>query len=355
MTENQIIYKIIESYIMQEDLNYELLEFYAKSLNKAGKEQEAENIYNLIGTNKTKVTTSNSKKDFDLKILKYYKEIEPEILNEFVNYFEEEETDNLILGLKKNMKQRIKPMKILIEGRAGTGKTTFVQYLALKINSIVFKVSASNLVSSYLGDTQKNIDFLLEDIKKTKGQAIIIIDEIDSIIGNRENGTNDEYKRMIGSLNLMLDEIPNGATIFGITNKINQIDSAIIRRFNMKIELNTVSINNFMQVLERKLNANKKEVDLKLIEKILSNSILNQEQIENEILTLSLANDLADNFLFFNKNIYLGLEKAIGGNISENSMYEKGFNFAEIAKIVNKDQRTVKKIIESDGQLNGTI
>ncbi|ARU92015.1 hypothetical protein SCLARK_001502 [Spiroplasma clarkii] len=53
------------------------------------------------------------------------------------------------------MRERLRPIKILVEGRPGTGKTTFVQYLSLKLKTNTFSVMASSLVSSFLGDTQK--------------------------------------------------------------------------------------------------------------------------------------------------------------------------------------------------------
>ncbi len=89
----------------------------------------------------------------------------------------------------------------------------------------------------------------MKDIQKINSQGIILIDEIDSFLGNRSNTLNDEYKRMIGSFNIMMDSIPIGTStsIIAITNYTDYIDEAIIRRFNVHIELNNVERTNFIK------------------------------------------------------------------------------------------------------------
>nr|WP_146638086.1 ATP-binding protein [Spiroplasma clarkii] len=195
----------------------------------------------------------------------------------------------------------------------------------------------------FFGGHSKNIDYLLSDIKATNGHSIIIIDEFDSIVGNRENSTNDEYKRMIGTFNLMLDDIPNGAIVFAITNKVDQLDSAILRRFNLTIRLDTVKIEHFINLLRKKCELNNIDIDVKLIEKIFKSSNLSKDEIEGNFLTLSLVDSLVDNNIFFNKNIYQCLFEKINSEISAIQLYDNGFNYSEIGKIIDKDQRTVKK------------
>jgi SpoVK/Ycf46/Vps4 family AAA+-type ATPase len=138
----------------------------------------------------------------DLKILEHF----PFKMNElYKNPFPN--SNSIIKFLIKNSVTPERNLNMFISGRPGTGKTTYVRYLSKKSGLPIYQVKASNLVSSFIGDTQRNIDLLLKDINKVGSKGIVLIDELDSIFGNRKSTINDEYKRIIGSFNLMLDSL----------------------------------------------------------------------------------------------------------------------------------------------------
>lgn len=77
---------------------------------------------------------------------------------------------------------KIGVINILITGHPGTGKTSFVNDIAKSLD----------LISHKLGETQKNLQKLLIDIRKNYINSIFIIDEFDSLIGSRKREINDE-------------------------------------------------------------------------------------------------------------------------------------------------------------------
>lgn len=68
---------------------------------------------------------------------------------------------------------------------------------------------------------------------------------------------------------MMMDSLPYGIIFFGITNRINLIDEAILRRFNARTELADVSVETFSKALSEKAKFENIELDTKLINKIL--------------------------------------------------------------------------------------
>jgi len=356
---NENIYEsILKEWVLENKVDVNVISELRKqafSLEKEGKNADAKKIFNFISFNNQRISLAeinDEKKDikFDsLKILRLYSNVYD--YEDYKPPFPSEELDNF-LNILMNAKKYPRSINIFISGRPGTGKSTFVKFLSSQLNKPILSLRASNLISSYLGDTQRNIDFLFEDILNVGDNGIILIDELDSILGSRNNEINDEYKRMIGSFNMLFDDIPRGTIIIGITNNPSSIDKAILRRFNIKLELDLIDLEDFISLFSSKSREFDLEFNAKLAKKIISELTPDNENPES-LITYSWINEIIDERVFFKRNLYKNLAFRVDEKLKEkndtdmaNYLYAKNFNVADISKILDLDNRTIKKKVD---------
>ncbi|WP_338974149.1 ATP-binding protein [Spiroplasma endosymbiont of Tricholauxania praeusta] len=291
----KVIVDIIEAAVnLNRATVIELVKKFAIELKNEGKTKDADYITSIIGN--TSTISINSINDEYLVVKK--EELSNKIIWE--NY---EPLQKMIYFLgDHNKTSKIGAVKILITGRPGTGKTSFVSDIAKSLDKKLFSISAPNLTSHKLGETQKNLQKLLIDIRKNYINSIFIIDEFDSLIGSRNREINDEYQRMIGTFNMILDSLPKGTILFAISNQVNSIDSATLRRFNVNIKMNNISLEifekelfslailnniNFEKEICRKiLTYKKEEIDYSLVERIITESIIYDYSVEKSIVKI---------------------------------------------------------------------
>lgn len=148
---------------------------------------------------------------------------------------------------------------ILLYGPPNTGKTTLVYSLfkelkGLKNNINLHYVDFSTVMTSEYGGTSKNVVAIFDDLRikySIDKPVILLIDELDQFCMTRDKSNeHDASRRAMSSLMLELDKlhpsIHRGIIVVAISNVQSKLDSAIIRRFNLKLSINqTLEYNEF--------------------------------------------------------------------------------------------------------------
>lgn len=129
---------------------------------------------------------------------------------------------------------------ILFHGPPGTGKTHLAECLAGELGVNYASVAAGDIVTEYTGDAS-NIQQLFAEARSNQ-PALVFIDEIDSLAGDRSAIDQSEGKREV--VTQLLDELSDlneddDVVIIGATNAVDEVDDAMLRpgRFDAKIEV----------------------------------------------------------------------------------------------------------------------
>lgn len=133
---------------------------------------------------------------------------------------------------------KVRPWKgILLYGPPGTGKSYLAKACATEASGTFFSVSSSDLVSKFMGESERLVRSLFEMARKSL-PAIIFIDEIDSLCGSRSEGENDATRRIKTEFLVQMQGVghnEDGLLVLGATNIPWELDPAIRRRFERRV------------------------------------------------------------------------------------------------------------------------
>jgi hypothetical protein len=128
-----------------------------------------------------------------------------------------------------------KGLGALFSGPPGTGKTMAAEVIANDLGLELYKIDLSQVVSKYIGETEKNMDRLFSEARA--GNVILFFDEADALFGKRTavQDAHDRYANIEISYLLQKMEEHEGISILA-TNLRQNLDVAFTRRLNFIVE-----------------------------------------------------------------------------------------------------------------------
>jgi SpoVK/Ycf46/Vps4 family AAA+-type ATPase len=126
-------------------------------------------------------------------------------------------------------------LNALFSGPPGTGKTMAAEVIARELHLDLYKIDLSQIVSKYIGETEKNLDRIFREAQTSS--SILFFDEADALFGKRSEVTDahDRYANIeVGYLLQKMEEY-DGIAILA-TNLRQNMDDAFLRRLHVHLE-----------------------------------------------------------------------------------------------------------------------
>jgi SpoVK/Ycf46/Vps4 family AAA+-type ATPase len=126
--------------------------------------------------------------------------------------------------------------RLLFAGPPGNGKTSLAEALAFELMYPLVVVRYETLIGSYLGETASRLKHLL-DYARTQ-RCVLFFDEFETL-GKERGDTHEtgEIKRVVSSLLLQIDDLPDYVVVVAASNHPELLDRAVWRRFQVRVEL----------------------------------------------------------------------------------------------------------------------
>jgi ATP-dependent 26S proteasome regulatory subunit len=123
----------------------------------------------------------------------------------------------------------------LFAGPSGTGKTLAAEVIAADLGVDLYKIDLANLVSKYIGETEKNLARVFDAAEAAN--VALFFDEADALMGKRSavSDAHDRYANIEVAYLLQRLERYEGLAVLA-TNLANNIDPAFVRRFHVVVE-----------------------------------------------------------------------------------------------------------------------
>lgn len=264
-----------------------------------------------------------------------------------------------IKGVINAINYNIGITKFLFEGLPGSGKTEAVKNIAKLLDRTLYIVDFEKLIDSKLGQTNKNVINLFNEIKMIPNlnEVIILFDEIDIIALDRINSNDIREMGRVTSTVLRefdkLSEFNKEIVIIATTNLYSNFDKAMLRRFDAIINFNRYGKNDLIEIAESYLSMfikNFKGVskDTRLLKKILK---ISEELPYPGDLTNIIKRSLAFSDINLEYDYLKRLYNNFVGNLeikNLDQLYNEGFTVREIEKLTGESKSSVSRKLKKE-------
>ena len=206
------------------------------------------------------------------------------------NYPHIKEDVKILLSFLKNaIRKKQKGVNVLLYGSAGTGKTEFSKAVASELNLKLYEVAYDD-GDGYANEYQRIRSYCLAQSVLSAGSNLLMYDEAEDIF-NTKNDEKRQYGKAFINRSLETNEVP---TIW-ITNNILDMDEAVVRRFNLAIEIG-IPTEDVRAKIIKKYSENL--IDNKLVKKLAKNRFVAPAVVSNASLVVSNLNTKDKNKAF---------------------------------------------------------
>jgi SpoVK/Ycf46/Vps4 family AAA+-type ATPase len=120
---------------------------------------------------------------------------------------------------------------LCLHGPPGTGKSQFARHLAARLDMEVMQQRASDLLSKWVGDSEKQIAAAFQAARARR--AMLVIDEADSLLSDRREAVRSWEVTQVNEMLTWMESHP--LPFVCTTNLMDRIDQASLRRFTLKL------------------------------------------------------------------------------------------------------------------------
>ncbi|KAK5998178.1 Outer mitochondrial transmembrane helix translocase [Cladobotryum mycophilum] len=160
------------------------------------------------------------------------------------------------------------PSGVLLFGPPGCGKTMLAKALAKESGASFINLHISTLTEKWYGDSNKIVRAVFSLARKMQ-PAIVFIDEIDAVLGTRRSGEHEASGMVKAEFMTLWDGLtssnssgmPAQIVVLGATNRIHDIDEAILRRMPKKFPVSLPTLEQRRRILQLVLKDTKTDPD----------------------------------------------------------------------------------------------
>jgi cell division protease FtsH len=156
------------------------------------------------------------------------------------------------------------PAAVVLHGPPGCGKTFAVERLVDFLGWPSFQIDASSVASPYIHETSKKVAEVFDKAMQNS-PSVLVIDEMEAFLADREMGSGHHRVEEVAEfLRRIPEATKNDVLIIAMTNRVDMIDPAILRRgrFDHVINVDFASEGEVLSLLEKLLTTLPKEDDV---------------------------------------------------------------------------------------------
>ena len=146
-------------------------------------------------------------------------------------------------------------------GPPGCGKSASAEAVAGQLGLPMAKVQLATVVSSYLGETARNLEQIFSFLDV--GSWVLVFDEFDMLGRERsDRADHGELRRVVAAMLQVVDEHRGDSLFVATSNHPALLDTAVWRRFDEIIEIEAPDYSARFEILELKLRSVRHDFDI---------------------------------------------------------------------------------------------